>query len=63
MFFIQVCGVEALRSFSKQFLSPYQPAVVKGSLEELEVRVSTLKQQLEDAEAELGMLKKGEQKV
>lgn len=59
----EVCGVEALRSFSKHFLSPYQPALVKGSLEELEVRVSTLKQQLEDAEAELEKLRKGKQKV
>lgn len=60
---LQVCGVEALRSFSKHFLSPYQPALIKGSLEELEVRVSTLKQQLEEAEAELEALRKGKQKV
>ncbi|XWS45997.1 hypothetical protein CRYUN_Cryun14cG0027100 [Craigia yunnanensis] len=55
----EVTGVEALKAFSHQFISPYQPASTRGTVEELEQRVSTLKQQLSDAEAELKKLQKG----
>ncbi|KAK9273331.1 hypothetical protein L1049_018140 [Liquidambar formosana] len=59
----EVCGVEALKAFSCNFLSPYQPSIPKDTVEELERRVSTLTQQLKDAEAELEKLRKGKQKV
>ncbi|XVE77044.1 hypothetical protein DITRI_Ditri13aG0030400 [Diplodiscus trichospermus] len=59
----EVTGVEALKSFSDHFLSPYQPANTRGAVEELEQRVSRLKQQLSDAEEELEKLLKGKQKV
>lgn len=60
----EVCGVEALRAFSHNFLSPYQPGKTQGAtVEELEQRVSTLAQQLKDAEAELERQRKGKQKV
>ncbi|KAF5466896.1 hypothetical protein F2P56_016778 [Juglans regia] len=59
----EVTGVEALKAFSNNFLSPYQPSTSKGTVEELEQRVSTLRQQLKDAEAELERLRKGKQKV
>ncbi|XWS35723.1 hypothetical protein CRYUN_Cryun20dG0020900 [Craigia yunnanensis] len=55
----EVTGVEALKAFSHHFLSPYQPTITRGTVEELERRVSILKQQLSDAEAELEKLKKG----
>ncbi|KAL6981877.1 ATPase get3a [Sarracenia purpurea var. burkii] len=59
----EVCGVEALKSFSPHFLSPYQPSISKGTVEELKRRISTLREQLKDAEAELEKLRKGKQKV
>ncbi|KAK4411340.1 Peroxisome biogenesis protein 16 [Sesamum angolense] len=59
----QVCGVEALKSFSRHFLSPYQSSIQRGTVEELEQRVSTLREQLKDAEAELERLRKGKQKT
>ncbi|KAL3517077.1 hypothetical protein ACH5RR_023979 [Cinchona calisaya] len=59
----EVCGVEALRSCSRHFVSPYQPSLVRGSVEELQQRILALKEQLKDAEAELEKLKKGKQKV
>ncbi|XP_057980032.1 ATPase GET3A [Malania oleifera] len=59
----EVCGVEALKEFSRYFLSPHQPLVTRGTVEELELRVSTLRLALEDAEAELDRLRKGKQKV
>ncbi|KAG2729528.1 hypothetical protein I3843_01G249400 [Carya illinoinensis] len=59
----EVTGVEALKAFSNNFLSPYQPSTSKGTVEELEQKVSTLRQQLKDAEAELERLRKGKQKV
>ncbi|KAK4483438.1 hypothetical protein RD792_010625, partial [Penstemon davidsonii] len=58
----EVCGIEALKSFSHNFITPYQPSIVRGTLEEVEQRVSTLKEQLLDAEGELERLKKGKQK-
>ena len=42
-------------------MSPYQPS--KGTVEAVERRVSTLRQQLKEAEAELEKLRKGKQKV
>ncbi|XP_061339910.1 ATPase GET3A-like [Gastrolobium bilobum] len=59
----EVTGVEALKGFSKHFLSPYQPLSSRDQVERLERRVSILKQQLKDAEEELDKLKKGKQKV
>ncbi|XP_059651492.1 ATPase GET3A [Cornus florida] len=59
----EVTGVEALKSFSHNFLSKYQPPTGKGTVEELEQRVSTLRKQLQDAETELERLRKGKQKV
>ncbi|XP_051115746.1 ATPase GET3A [Andrographis paniculata] len=59
----EVCGVEALTAFSHNFLSPYQPSITRGTVEELEQRVSALKEQLRDAEAELERMRKGKQKI
>ncbi|XP_057496314.1 LOW QUALITY PROTEIN: ATPase GET3A [Actinidia eriantha] len=59
----EVCGVEALKSFSRHFISPYQPSIHKGTVEELERRVSTLRERLKGAEAELERLRKGKQKA
>ncbi|GAB4861846.1 ATPase get3a [Ancistrocladus abbreviatus] len=59
----EVCGVEALKAFSNYFLRPYEPAIARGAVEELEQRVSILKQQLKDAETELERARKGKQKL
>lgn len=59
----QVCGIEALQAFSHNFLSPYQPSLVRGTTEEVEQRVNILKEKLQEAEDELEKLKKGKQKV
>jgi arsenite-transporting ATPase len=59
--FLQVCGVQALQNFSKHFLAPYTPTLKRGSVEELEERVSTLKSSLQIAEAELDRVRKGKQ--
>ncbi|CAN4111684.1 unnamed protein product [Withania somnifera] len=59
----EVCGIEALKGFSHHFLTPYQPYLVRGSVEGLENRVAALKEQLKDAEAELEKVKKGKQKI
>ncbi|XWS77126.1 hypothetical protein CRYUN_Cryun01aG0235200 [Craigia yunnanensis] len=55
----EVTGVEAMKAFSHHFLSPYQPSSTIGTVEELDGRVSMLKQQISDAEAELEKLQKG----
>lgn len=61
--FGKVCGVEALKAFSHNFLKPYEPEKGEYTVEEMENRVTTLQQQLTDAEAELERLRKGKQKV
>ncbi|KAJ8650127.1 hypothetical protein MRB53_003150 [Persea americana] len=55
----EVCGVEALKSFSDKFLSPYKPPFTKGTVEEVEQRISILSTQLKEAERELDKLKRG----
>ncbi|KAH7512838.1 hypothetical protein FEM48_Zijuj12G0132500 [Ziziphus jujuba var. spinosa] len=59
----EVTGVEALKEFSKHFLTPYKPPRFTGTVEELEEKISYLRQQLQDAEAELERLRKGKQKA
>ncbi|PIA49709.1 hypothetical protein AQUCO_01300455v1 [Aquilegia coerulea] len=59
----EVCGVEALKDFSSNFLTPYEPLAKRGTIEELERRVSSLSFQLKEAEAELEALRKGKRKV
>ncbi|KAK1326410.1 hypothetical protein QJS10_CPA01g02529 [Acorus calamus] len=59
----EVCGVEALKEFSPNFIKPYKPAITRGTIEELELRVSTLKFQLEEANVELDRLRKGKQQA
>ncbi|GAB2232197.1 hypothetical protein Drorol1_Dr00011224 [Drosera rotundifolia] len=59
----EVCGVEALKSFTSHFLTPYEPPVAKDTVGELEKRVNILKQELRDAEAELERTRKGKQKA
>ncbi|KAJ3692687.1 hypothetical protein LUZ60_011782 [Juncus effusus] len=59
----EVCGVQALKNFSRNFITAYKPRLIRGSIEELEERVSILKSQLKEAEFELDRVKKGKQKV
>ncbi|XP_020113226.1 ATPase ASNA1 homolog isoform X1 [Ananas comosus] len=59
----EVCGVQALKTFSQHFLTPYKPALTRGTVKELEHRISILKSQLNEAESELERLKKGKQKA
>lgn len=59
----EVTGVEALKAFARHFLAPYNPSTDKETVEDLERRVSSLRQQLEDAEAELERLRRGKQKA
>ncbi|KAK3429828.1 hypothetical protein EUGRSUZ_E01322 [Eucalyptus grandis] len=59
----EVTGVDALKAFSQRFLTPYQPSTTRGSVEGLERRIATLRQQLIEAEAELEKLNKGKQKA
>lgn len=59
----EVTGVDALKAFSHRFLTPYQPSTTRGSVEGLERRIATLRQQLIEAEAELEKLNKGKQKA
>lgn len=59
----EVCGVEALKKFSANFVTPYEPSSKRGTIEEVEQRVSSLRVQLDEAETELEMLRKGKQKV
>lgn len=59
----QVCGVEALKSFSGNFISPFEPSITQGTPEELEQRVTRLKEQLNATEAELERVRKGKQKI
>ncbi|KAL6601729.1 hypothetical protein ACP70R_006034 [Stipagrostis hirtigluma subsp. patula] len=57
----EVCGVQALQNFSRHFLTPYTPALKRGTVEELEQRVSILKSALQEAESELDRVRKGKQ--
>ncbi|GLT84486.1 hypothetical protein SLE2022_027110 [Rubroshorea leprosula] len=59
----EVTGVEALKAFSQHFLTPYKPSAANYTVEELEQKVSTLRQRLQDAEAELERIRKGKQKA
>ncbi|XP_020586892.1 ATPase ASNA1 homolog [Phalaenopsis equestris] len=59
----EVTGVEALKRFSKHFTTPYKPALTKGSMEELQQRISELRFQLKEAEVELDKLKRGKHKA
>lgn len=59
----EVCGIEALKKFSQNFVEPYKPSLIRGTIEELENRVSLLRSQLKAAESELQMLKKGKGKA
>ncbi|KAI3681687.1 hypothetical protein L6452_36490 [Arctium lappa] len=57
----EVCGVEALKAFSKHFRQPYAPLLIRGTVEELELRVSRLQGQLRDVVSELEKARKGKQ--
>ncbi|XP_077245696.1 ATPase GET3A-like [Tasmannia lanceolata] len=59
----EVCGVEALKAFCSNFLTPYNPCAAKDTVEELEKRISTLSLQLKEAVMELDRLRKGKQKI
>ncbi|KAE8731786.1 ATPase ASNA1-like protein [Hibiscus syriacus] len=49
----EVTGVEALKSFSYHFLTPHEPAIIRGTKEELGRRIAALKKHISDTEAEL----------
>ncbi|KAJ1426863.1 P-loop containing nucleoside triphosphate hydrolase [Sesbania bispinosa] len=53
----EVTGVEALKAFSRHFMSPYQPLCSRDQVERLENRISALKHQLKEAEEELDRVK------
>lgn len=57
----EVCGVQALQNFSRHFLTPYKSAIKRGTVEELEQRISILKSALQEAESELDRVRKGKQ--
>lgn len=57
----EVCGVQALQNFSQHFLTPYKSALERGTIEELEQRISVLKAALQEAESELDRVRKGKQ--
>jgi len=57
----EVCGVQALQNFSHRFLTPYKSARKRGTIEELEERITILKSALQEAEAELDRIRKGKQ--
>lgn len=59
----EVTGLQALKSFSSHFTTPYEPKIKKGTVEELEMRITELKLQLNNAEEELERLRKGKQEV
>lgn len=59
----EVTGVEALKKFSQNFIRPYKPSLTRGTVEELEQRVSMLKSLLKEAELELQARKKGKDKA
>ncbi|GLT51873.1 hypothetical protein SLA2020_347120 [Shorea laevis] len=59
----EVTGVDALKAFSQHFLTQYKPSAANYTVEELEQKVSTLRQRLQDAEAELERVRKGKQKA
>nr|AFK38868.1 unknown [Medicago truncatula] len=58
----EVTGVEALRSFSRHFKTPYESICSKDQVERLENRVTALQQQLKEAEEELERVKTGKNK-
>ncbi|KAK4269667.1 hypothetical protein QN277_022795 [Acacia crassicarpa] len=53
----EVTTVEALKAFSRHFLSPYQSLSSNDEVERLQRRISALKQQLREAETALDRLK------
>lgn len=55
--------MDALKEFSSNFVKQYEPSSKRGTVEELEQRVSSLRLQLEEAETELETVRKGKQKV
>ncbi|XP_076908269.1 ATPase GET3A-like [Bidens hawaiensis] len=54
----EVCGVEALKAFSQHFRKPYEQTIVRGTVEELELRVSNLQTELREVVAELEKARK-----
>ncbi|ONM22945.1 P-loop containing nucleoside triphosphate hydrolase superfamily protein [Zea mays] len=59
----EVCGVQALQNFSQHFLTPYKSTLKRGTVEELEQRITILKSALQEAETELDRVRKGKQSV
>ncbi|KAK2353883.1 P-loop containing nucleoside triphosphate hydrolase superfamily protein [Trifolium repens] len=59
----EVTGVEALRSFSRHFLTPYESICSRDPVERLENRVTALQRQLKEAEEELEKVKRGKQRA
>lgn len=59
----EVCGIEALKKFSRNFVEPYKACLIRGTVDELEQRISQLRSHLKEAELELQRLKKGKEKA
>lgn len=59
----EVCGIEALKKFSRNFVEPYKACLIRGTVDELEQRISLLRSHLKEAELELQRLKKGKEKA
>ncbi|KAG6486322.1 hypothetical protein ZIOFF_054892 [Zingiber officinale] len=55
----EVCGVQALRKFCQHYVTPYKPSLVRGTIEEVQQRISTLRLRLQEAESELERLQQG----
>ncbi|PWA99933.1 Anion-transporting ATPase-like domain-containing protein [Artemisia annua] len=56
----EVCGVEAMKAFSTHFRKPYEASVGRGTVEELELRVSRLQGQLREVVSKLEKARKGQ---
>ncbi|KAG6537192.1 hypothetical protein ZIOFF_002278 [Zingiber officinale] len=55
----EVCGIQALRKMSQHYVTPYKPSLARGTIKEVQERISTLRLQLQETELELERLQEG----